>query len=129
LFWDTSTLVDYLRAVPAAVHYFEQIRGASGRPYCSVITEAEIWAGNRNNEEELRAAAALYYFTVIPVDTDVARLAGNLLNAMSRNQIKAHFGDAIIAASAIQQDETILTADAASQRTFGHRVNYQVYRP
>ena len=93
---------------------------------CSVITEAELWAGIRNIREELQVAAALSEFTVIPVNSSVARSAGRLLRNVGGN--KAHFGDAIIAATAIQQVETVLTADSASQRVFGHRADYLVYR-
>ena len=71
-------------------------------------------------------AATLSKCTVIPVDSSVARLAGSLLRSVGGN--KAHFGDAIIAAAADRQGETILTADAVSQRVFGHRVNYLEYR-
>lgn len=91
-----------------------------------MITEAELWAGIRNIEEELQIAASLLEFTVIPVNSSVARLAGGLLRSVGGN--KAHFGDATIAATAIQQGETVLTADAASQRVFGHRGEYLVYR-
>ena len=70
--------------------------------------------------------AILSKFTVIPVDSRVARLAGELLRNVGGS--KAHFGDAIIAASANLQGETILNADAASQRIFEHWTDYLVYR-
>ena len=91
-----------------------------------MITEAELWAGIRNIEEELTVAAALSEFTVIPISSIVAPLAGRLLRSVGGN--KAHFGDALIVASAIQQGETVFTANAASQRVFGHRADYLVYR-
>jgi predicted nucleic acid-binding protein len=96
--------------------------------YCSVITEAELWAGRRGQQVELEAAAALSLFNVIEVDRNIARLAGDLLNRKSAGERKAHFRDALIAATAIQQGETVLTADAASQRVFEDSVNYLVYR-
>ncbi len=126
MFWDTTAFIDYIRGLPIAVQTFDRIQAGSELGYCSVITEAELWAGIRNIEEELTVAAALSEFTVIPVNSSVARLAGRLLRNVGGN--KAHFGDAIIAATSIQQGETVLTADAASQRVFGDRAEYLVYR-
>jgi hypothetical protein len=54
-------------------------------------------------------------FQIIPMTSSMARLAGSLLRAKDENQIKAHFGDALIAASAVEVSETILTADRRSQ--------------
>ena len=119
--------MDYLRDLSLAAQYFEQVRSGSEDGYCSAISEAEIWAGHRDSEEELRAAAAISFFTVIPLDSSIARLAGNLLNPKSQGETKAHFRDALIAATAIQQGEPVLTADAASQRIFGASVTYVVY--
>ena len=119
--------VDYLRGLPQAADYFRQVQTGTMTGVCSVITEAELWAGHRDSEEELRAAAALSYFTVIPVDTNIARLAGNLLNTKSSGEKRAHFRDALIAATAIHQGETILTADRGSQRVFGNDADYLVY--
>ncbi len=126
MFWDTTAFIDYFRELPVAVQYFDQVQRGSEPAYCSVITEAELWAGIRNSQEELVTAATLSKHTVIPVDSTVARLAGSLLRSVGGN--KAHSGDAIIAAAANQQGETILTADDVSGRLFGHRVNYLVYR-
>ena len=93
---------------------------------CSVITEAELWQGVRDDREEVRIAELLSRFNVVPVTSDVARLAGNLLRSVIEK--KTHFGDALIAATAILQGETVLTADGASQRAFGHGVSFLVYR-
>ena len=126
MFWDTSAFVDYLRGLPVAIQHFDLVRTGLDPGYCSVITEAELWTGIRNTKEELVLVAILSKFTVIPVDSRVARLAGGLLRNVGGS--KAHFGDAIIAASANLQGETILTADAASQRIFEHWTDYLVYR-
>ena len=127
MLWDTSVFIDYLRNSTLAAYHHELVQTGALEGYCSVITEAELWAGNRDSEEELRAAAALSYFTVIPVDTNIARLAGNLLNRKSSGEKRAHFRDALIAATAIQQGETILTADRGSQIVFGDNADYLVY--
>lgn len=96
--------------------------------YCSVITEAELWAGIRNRREEIRIAALLSNFQVIPLTTSVARSTGRLMRGKSSGEIKAHFADAMIAASAIEMNQTILTADGRSKRVFGDSAEYLVYR-
>ena len=119
--------VDYLRGSPQAADYLTQVQDGSITGICSVVTEAELWAGHRDPQEELMAAVALSYFAVVPVDTNIARLAGNLLNRKSSGEKRAHFRDALIAATAIQQGETILTADRGSQSVFGDNADYLVY--
>ena len=128
MLWDTSVFVDYLRNFYPITNYLNQVRNGAESGYCSVMTEAELWAGNRNQQEEVRAASALSIFTIIDVDSNIARLAGTLLNRKSPEEKKAHMRDALIAATAITLGETVLTADGASQRVFGNSVNYLVYR-
>ncbi len=96
--------------------------------YASVITEAELWTGVRNRREESRIAALLSRFETIDLTSSIARLAGNLLSSKSQGELKAHFADALIAASAIELGEPILTADRGSERVFGGQANYLVYR-
>lgn len=76
----------------------------------------------------MRIEALISKFESIPVTSSIARLASNLLRGRSGGEIRAHFGDAIIAASAIWLGETILTADRTSRRVFGDRAQYHVYR-
>jgi predicted nucleic acid-binding protein len=131
LLFDTSDLIDYLRrSNQDAISRVEAVINGSELGYCSVVTEAELWAGIRNRRSELEAIALLAKFQIIliPVTSNIARLAGNLLRGKDENQIKAHFGDALIAASAIEVGETILTADGRSQRVFGNQANYLVYK-
>jgi predicted nucleic acid-binding protein len=92
-----------------------------------VVTEAELFTGIRNRRERTEVESLLDEFQIIPMTSSIARLAGNLLRGKDENQIKAHFGDALIAASAIDAGETILTADGRSQRVFGGQVSYLVY--
>lgn len=127
MLWATSVFIDYLRNRTSSLAYLEQVRNGLVEGYCSVNTEAELWAGHRTDEERLRATAVLFYFSIVPLDSATARLAGSLLNRKSPGEKKAHFRDSLIAATAIQQGEAVLTADAASQRVFGDAVDYLIY--
>ena len=127
--FDTTVFIDCLqRNNLDAVRHVQTVIEGTDSGCCSVITEAELWAGIRNRREELDRAALMSKFEIIPVTSNIARLAGGLLRGRSVGEIKAHFGDALIAASAMQVGETVLTADRASQRVSGSQAQYLVYR-
>ena len=83
MLWDTSVFIDYLRNRTPSLAYMEQVRNGLVEGYCSVNTEAELWAGHRTDKERLRATAVLFYFSIVPLDSATARLAGSLLNRKS----------------------------------------------
>ena len=128
MLYDTSTFIDYLNDESAVLPYFHDLSAGQGSQCYSAITEAELWVGIRDANDEIWIAEVLSRFTVVPVDSHIALLAGELLKGKSKPEIRAHFGDALIVASAMRQGETVLTADAASQRVFGRRADYLVYR-
>jgi predicted nucleic acid-binding protein len=128
LLYDTSVLIGYLRRNdPRATLYVDVVRNGMVSACCSVVTEAELFTGIRNRRERAEVDSILDEFQIIPMTSSIARLAGSLLRGKDENQIKAHFGDALIAASAIDAGETILTADGRSQRVFGSQVSYLVH--
>lgn len=129
--FDTSALIDYLKGRNRdAISHVEAVISGSTTGSCPTICEAELWTGVRAQDkgEQLRVAALISKFVSIPFTSTAARTAGGLLNRMDRAQAKANFGDALVAASAIEVGETILTADAKSERVFGPRAKYEVYR-
>jgi predicted nucleic acid-binding protein len=127
--FDTSAFIDYLNHNdPDAIAYIEAVIDGSETGCCSVITEAELWAGIRNEREDLRVTTLVSKFEGISLTSSMARLAGNLLSSRSEGEKRAHFGDALIAATALEHGEIIFTADRISERVFGHRATYLVYR-
>ena len=126
--FDTSTIIDYQLDHPDARSYVDAVIDGRESGCCSVITEAELWTGIQSRRQGLQTSVLLSKFESIPLTSNMARLAGELLLGKSKDEIKAHFGDALIAAAAIERGETVLTADSGSQRVFGHRVDYLVYR-
>ena len=128
MLFDTSVLIHYLRrSNQTASSYVEAVIAGTAKGICSVVTEAELWAGIRDPAEELRAAVLLEKFELIPLSSETARLAGRLMQTRSDGEAKAHFGDSLIAATAAQQGETILTADGKSERVFGDSTDYLVF--
>ena len=129
MLFDTSVFADYLRHNDQWAIYFVELAIDGLQPGCfSVITEAELWTGVRNRGEESRISALLSRFEAIDLTSRMARLAGNLLLSRSEGERRAHFADALIAASAIEIGESILTADRGSERVFGGQPDYLVYR-
>ena len=127
MFYDTTVFIHFLRHHDDATYQLERVRRGLDLGYCSVITEAELWAGLRDEGEELTAAEVLARFKFIPVTSSIDRAAGTLLKGKTSVEVRAHFRDALIAASAIEIRETILTADARSEKMFGNRATYKVY--
>jgi predicted nucleic acid-binding protein len=105
---DTNVLVDALRGLPNAQKYLAE--RTADNVFCSVITQAELWAGARVNEKEA-LERFLSAFRSIPVDEGVARQAGDYMQHFT----KSHgllLPDALIAAAARS-----LNARLATQNT------------
>lgn len=92
---DTDVFVDHLRGAR---------RFAPGRDVVrySVVTRAELFAGR--GSEEPRVTTLLAPFHELPVDRSVAERAGRL-----RRTSALRMPDALIAATAIEHDCTLLT--------------------
>ena len=128
MLFDTCVFIDYFRSDNAdARRYVEDVITQKIPGYCSTITEVEMWSGVRNRREATALEILLSRFTTISVNSGIAKTTGGLLNRMSAAQRKSHFADALIAATALEIGQTVLTADGRSQRVFGHRADYLVY--
>lgn len=91
---DTDVLVDHLRGA-------HELRSPFPVAY-SVITRCELFAGHATDEERVRAL--LGPMRELPVDRDVAELAGRL-----RRDARIRTPDALIAATAISAGLSLLT--------------------
>jgi len=105
---DTDVLVDYLRAVPAAVRFLEALEEEL---VTSAIVVAELYAGVREGAERAALGQALALFDVVPVDADLAERGGVL-----RRDFGARHGtglaDALIAATAQRTGAELITLNA-----------------
>lgn len=75
LFFDTGCLLDIYHGRERIRPYFDEVMSGEVRSYLSVITEAELWRGLRVGEIA-RHEALFHHFTILPLRTDAARLAG-----------------------------------------------------
>ena len=107
---DTNVLIFALRRSTAALDLLERLRQRDDATI-SVATRAEVLAGMRPHEEP-STMALLNSLRNLPVTDEVADLAGRLIYRLARDGIQLSFPDALISATAIVHDLSIITTNA-----------------
>lgn len=92
---DTDVFVDHLRG-------HRPFSTDDDRVHYSVITRAELFAGRGTQEEPVRVLLAP--FTEVAVDRAIAERGGRL-----RRELAIALPDALVAATALERDLTLLT--------------------
>jgi len=92
---DTDVMFDFFRNQAAAVTF---IRKNAGRMAVSAVTETELFSGVREGAERQALEAFLGLIPVIPVNREIAQVAG-LLRRDFGKATKIGFADALIAAT------------------------------
>jgi predicted nucleic acid-binding protein len=105
--FDSTVLIDYLRGHPSVRSYIEILLEQPRTVVYSVMTEAELWAGVRNQQDEQRHKDALSRMTRLGVTSKIARVAGQLYGQHKSQGLS--LPDAIIAATAKVKRKTIVT--------------------
>jgi|HubBroStandDraft_5_1064220.scaffolds.fasta_scaffold164535_2 tRNA(fMet)-specific endonuclease VapC len=107
---DSTVMIDGLRGRGPG---FEFLVSTSARDnlYVSAITVAEVHAGERPNERA-QTAEFLAGFSILPVDERIARAAGYLKNHWARRGKTLWLTDALIAATAMEHDMTMVTSNS-----------------
>ncbi|WP_375478103.1 type II toxin-antitoxin system VapC family toxin [uncultured Jatrophihabitans sp.] len=104
---DTSVLIDVLRGLPAAAELLRRERQA-GPLWASEMTRLELLAGMRPNEEA-RTRQLMTSLRWVPVDEDVAELAGKLGRKWLPSHRAIDGADLVIAATALQRNARLET--------------------
>ncbi|MGH2650119.1 MAG: type II toxin-antitoxin system VapC family toxin [Actinomycetota bacterium] len=103
--FDTSIVIDLLRALPAALGY---ARSLDDPPTCSEVTRVEVLRGLRSPER--RTADRLFdSFHWATVDEPIARRAGEMGRTWRRSHPGIATADLIIAATAEELDLQLAT--------------------
>ena len=103
---DTNILVYALKGVPSVMPYFEE------DCYLSVITEIEIIGITELDKREISIRqSAIDFCTVIPLTNSIKNEAVRL-----KQHFKIKVPDAVIAATAIVEGYTLITADKGFRR-------------
>ncbi|MEE8403003.1 MAG: type II toxin-antitoxin system VapC family toxin [Candidatus Hydrothermarchaeaceae archaeon] len=103
---DTDIIVDHLRGMEGADRLLKKIEKKELEGYFSTITEAELFAGKGMDSREARqrVAALLSIMKRIPVNSSIARKAGEI-----KRSSHIPLPDAIIAASAMTIKASLAT--------------------
>jgi predicted nucleic acid-binding protein len=103
---DSVALIDYYHGRASVLPYLDAILDEQAAGAFSTITELELWQGIRPGEEE-RHEAMLALLERVPLDSAIARRAGQLRQQTGLSQLS--LPDAAIAASAELNGYTLLT--------------------
>lgn len=120
--FDTGALIDIYRGRERIRPYFDAL--AERPAYISVVSEAELWLGLRPDETE-RHEALLRYFDSLPVDSAVARRAGEWMRRYRTHGLG--WMDSFIAATAHAHDAVVLTRDRRLASLLGEELAFAVY--
>jgi predicted nucleic acid-binding protein len=94
---DSDILIDHLRGYEPARQYLKRFEAGEMQGYLSIITVAELAAGQmRQAQEEEKVQQLLALFTPIALDFALAWRAGEI-----RRQYHTRLADALIAATAL----------------------------
>lgn len=114
---DTTLLIDYYRKCEVAKKYFDKLESGEISFSISVITEAEIWCGIKNDNELAFWLAMLDLVKVENVDSSIARKAGEIYREFGHYMGKTketdyrYMGDAFIAATCSVLNKTLITGN------------------
>ncbi len=118
---DTNVLVFHLRGehnVPALLDRWSQ----SHELYISVATWVEILAGMHPREEDA-TMHLLHSLTTISVNPPIADRAGRMIYTHARKGFQVSFPDALIAATALEHDLTLVTTNAKHFAMLGEQLS------
>jgi len=117
---DTNVLIFHLRGergVPTLLNRWSQ----SHELYISVATRVEILAGMRPHEEKV-TMHLLHSLTTISINPSIADQAGQMIYQHARQGFQVSFPDALIAATALEHNLTLVTTNTKHFQMLGERV-------
>ena len=102
---DSDILIDHLRGHEPGRTYLKQFETGDLQGFVSMITVAELSAGQmRGDDEEARVKRLLSIFDIIDLDFEMAWQAGEI-----RRTYRTRLANAVIAAAALRNNLTLVT--------------------
>lgn len=109
---DTNAIIYFFKNDASAVSVIEPLVGEGSICYASAITELELFSFSKMSTDEYEAIDELFRtISVIPLDSRIARLAGEL-----RQLYRIEVPDSAIAATALFTGSTLLTRNTRDFR-------------
>lgn len=106
--YDSDVLIDFLRgAEPAASYVRDDL--LRGRVCVSAMTVFELRAGARSERQQQAVDALLAATQVVPVDSVVAKLAGDWFRDLKGKGQQTGVADCLIGATCALQDALLVT--------------------
>jgi predicted nucleic acid-binding protein len=103
--FDSDILIDHLRGYEPARQYLKRFEAGEAQGYLSIITVAELAAGQmRQEEEETKIQQLLALFTHIDLDFVIAWRGGEI-----RRHYQTRLADALIATTALRHNLRLAT--------------------
>ncbi len=124
LLFDTTALVDIYRGRMEIKPLFDAIVAGDIQPFISVITEAELWRGVKLEEVDLHEAL-LSHFAAIPLQSEMARLAGVWMQRYASTGLG--WMDALITATAKSTNLPVLTRDHRLAEVLVDELKFETY--
>jgi tRNA(fMet)-specific endonuclease VapC len=106
---DTNILIRYLRKVPGFLDLLGQLE--AGGLYISAMTRLEIVRGMRDRERT-KTFDLLNSVETVPMTVEIADMAGEFIRSWRSRGVILGDADAIIAASAMYHNLTLVTTNA-----------------
>lgn len=108
---DTNFLIGLLRGALPYWQYLEHLLERTA-PAISTITRAEIYAGCHPSEET-DTGRLLGCFKTVPIDSEIADLAGRYVYRFARRGVTLHLEDALIGATAVHEQFVLITQNVS----------------
>jgi len=108
---DTNFIIGLLRGSQSYWDYFEGLLEQTV-PEISAVTRAEIYAGCHPSEER-ETESLLSCLRTVSVDAEIADMAGRYVYAFGRRGVNLHLEDAIIGATAVYHQLTLVTRNTS----------------
>jgi len=117
---DTNVLIQALRRNLSVLDWLDAVR-TTHYLYTSVVSWTEVLAGMHPHEEQI-TREILASITSLPVTDVIADRAGRMIYERARKGFQVSFPDALIAATALEHDLTLVTTDVKHFPTLGEQV-------
>ena len=113
---DTDILIDHLRGMEKAKEYLREIEEGKVRTAISVITEAELAAGQsmKDSSVQMKVKRLLNILEKVEVTSKIAWRAGEI-----KRNYKSRLMDALIAATALEFNSKLVTRNVKHYEMIG----------
>ena len=108
---DTNVLIGLLRGSQPHWQYLEKLLEKTAVSI-SAVTHAEIYAGCHPSEEA-ETEKLITLFKTVPVDKNIAEMAGRFVYRFKRRGVTLHLEDALIGATALNAHLILATSNVS----------------